>query len=701
MSNPAFASAHRLFCRTYSLLARLCSRLFPIVMLAQDAGFFAQCGNAPDMVIVNANIITMDPAQPTANTLLVRDGLVQAVGEESDLVYMIPEGCPVQWIDAEGLTLLPGFNDAHAHWLSWPEHICDASGQPVTTYPPLHEIMDTLARHGWTSMSELNFGRPDLIPEHLQNAIALEAAGDLHVRINGYWGTYDDPSMIQVLQSYGYEPGHAFSDRIRAPGVKCYVDDPFGTMDLLDQTTCTALVQAAHQAGYQVAAHCVNVSAVGKILNAYEAALGSGDNLAIRHRIEHVVKVTDSQFQRMANKGILASFQLMGPPDWPEQTTFQTYLSQDNTDYLLRWKDFVGSVIPVAGSTDAPFNNSVCDYSPFRAIYQAVTRQGYINRNHAQWELDQRITIADGLYLLTVGGAWATHEEDVKGSLSTGKNADFTIVTADPLAVGQPEDLLDISALLTVVGGQIEYCNASMSSFCTPAIAFRVDTMIVTVSGYLNGQEPANAFDLDDESNWGAGSHPPQYIQVDLLKDTPLDRIELVVDQFPAGFTRHQVFGATSGHSHEQILLHAFAGETASLQTLSYPFTAPNKTLRYVRVLTTESPSWVSWREIRIISATTSVNGQPRHPARIRLYPNPADASVHVDLSLLQPVGQLHLYVVSMDGRQSAAKYIGHLAAGEHDIAIEPQLLASMGAGEIILVIKGDGFSAVSRFIKP
>src|SRR5690606_20944116 len=149
----------------------------------------AQCGNAPDLVIVNANILTMDPAHPSADALFVRDGLVQAVGVETELVYLIPEGCPVQWIDAEGLTLLPGFNDAHSHWLSWSEHICDASGQPVTTYPPLHEIMDTLARHGWTSMSELNFGRPDLIPEHLQNAMALEAAGELHVRINGYWGT--------------------------------------------------------------------------------------------------------------------------------------------------------------------------------------------------------------------------------------------------------------------------------------------------------------------------------------------------------------------------------------------------------------------------------------------------------------------------------------------------------------------------------
>jgi hypothetical protein len=148
-------------------------------------------------------------------------------------------------------------------------------------------------------------------------------------------------------------------------------------------------------------------------------------------------------------------------------------------------------------------------------MYQAVTRMGYLDRMHASWELDQRIAIEDALKLLTIDGAWATKEELVKGSLQVGKYADLTLVSADPLAVNDPEELLDIHSLLTMVGGEIEYCSDETPLLCQPAIAFVVDTMIVTVSNYVQDQKPGKAFDNSTETNWGAGDGPPQYIQVD------------------------------------------------------------------------------------------------------------------------------------------------------------------------------------------
>lgn len=662
----------------------------------------AQCGSTPDLVIANAHIITMHPAQPEANTLAIRDGLIQRIGDFEDILSLIPEGCPVSWIDAGGYTVLPGFNDAHSHWLSWPEHLCDAPGQEQTTYPDLATIMDTLTLHGWTSISELNFGRPDLIPEHLQHAMELEANGDLHVRINGYWGTYDDVAMINVLQNFGYEPGHVFSDRIRAPGVKFYVDDPFGTTDIMDQATCTQLVAAAHQAGYQVAAHCVNQSAVGKILNAYESALGTSNNTTIRHRVEHAVKVSDSHFQRMENKGILASFQLMGPPDWPEQNTFQTYISNSNTGYILRWKDFVESDIPIVGSTDAPFNNTVCDYSPFRAIYQAVTRKGYIDRTHASWELNQRINIDDALKLLTIDGAWATKEETVKGSLEVGKYADLTLVSADPLSVGVPEELLDIHSWLTMVGGEIEYCSGNSPFPCQPAIAFVVDTMLVTVSQFTQGLEPGKALDGNIETNWLAGDYPPQYIQLDLLKNTELDRIELVVDQFPDGFTRHQILGAQDGHSLELESLHEFAGNTSSLQTLVYNFQEANDVFRFVRMATLESPSWVSWREIRLYSkGSTATKDVNKDNLSVKVYPNPVADALTVELHLDQPAKDVNLTFISLDGKSTLRKSLGDLVAGNQEIQIEPGYFSKFGRGNVLMIVSADGLRIFSKIILP
>lgn len=676
--------------------------LLVCVILFYHRVSFGQCSQAPDLVIANANIITMNPIQPEAHAMAIRDGEVMAIGETEEIIALMPPGCAVSWIDAGGLTLLPGFNDAHCHWLSWPEHLCDAPGQQQTTYPPLTEIMDTLSRHGWTSVSELNFGRPDLIPDHLQHAMELEAAGDLNVRINGYWGTYDNTDLIDVLQDFGYEPGHSFSDRIRAPGVKIYVDDPFGTMDIMDQTTCTSLVEYAHDAGYQVAAHAVNQSAVEKILNAYESALGGLNNYTMRHRIEHAVKVSDAQFSRMEDKGIVASFQLMGPPDWPEQNTFQTYISQNNTPFILRWKDFILSTIPVAGSTDAPFNNTVCDYSPFRAIYQAVTRQGYLDRTHAPWELNQRISIGNALELLTLDGAWITKEEDVKGNLMPGKYADLTIVSADPFSVVVPEELLEIKSLLTMVGGQIEYCNPEFPGFCQPSYAFVLDTMLVVVSNYAEDGKPEQAFDQNTETIWNAGDFPPQEIRVDFLKNTPFKKIEMVISQFPSGFTRHLLLGVKDEASGQPLVLQEFSGNTSDMQTLSYTFPFSQNNFRILSLRTLESPSWVAWREIRIykegstaVGDTLTATGYDLH-----VFPNPASSNFDVEVTLPENTPWLTLEFFSVTGKGSYTISSGYLPAGKHTFHLGPEMINGFIEGSILLYLKTEKFTAVQKIAR-
>ena len=364
---------------------------------------------------------------------------IQAVGSNEEIVQLLSSGCAAQVVDLRGLAVLPGFNDSHAHWFSWRQHICSVG--PDTSYPSLEDIMTMLSAKGWTSMSELNFGRPDFVREHLENALDLDRRGVLSVRVNGYWGTLDDPSLIEVLEDSMIAPRFAYSDRVRVPGVKMYVDDPFGTTDIMSQQQVTDLVALAHSRGWQVAAHAVNESAVEKILRAYEQALGSESNDLYRHRIEHAVKVSDNQLQRMNQKGIVVSFQLMGPPDWPAQTTFQTFISNTFPEWCLRWKDFDEATVDglhITGSTDAPFNDAPCDYSPFRIIHQAVTRQGYLNRIHADWELAQRLAVNSALRLLTIDGAYATFEEDHKGSLTPGKLADLVVVSRNPLEISVP-----------------------------------------------------------------------------------------------------------------------------------------------------------------------------------------------------------------------------------------------------------------------
>lgn len=71
---------------------------------------------APDLLILNAVVGTMDPAQPAASAVAISGNRISAVGASADLRPLA--GPKTRVIDAGGKLVLPGFNDAHVHWLS-------------------------------------------------------------------------------------------------------------------------------------------------------------------------------------------------------------------------------------------------------------------------------------------------------------------------------------------------------------------------------------------------------------------------------------------------------------------------------------------------------------------------------------------------------------------------------------------------------
>ena len=77
---------------------------------------FAGCGEPPpsaDIIFLNANVVTLNPLRPTAETVAVRDGAIVCVGSALDCQAY--HGSTTEAIDATGKTLVPGFADSHAH----------------------------------------------------------------------------------------------------------------------------------------------------------------------------------------------------------------------------------------------------------------------------------------------------------------------------------------------------------------------------------------------------------------------------------------------------------------------------------------------------------------------------------------------------------------------------------------------------------
>jgi len=131
-------------------------------------------------------------------------------------------------------------------------------------------------------------------------------------------------------------------------------------------------------------------------------------------------------------------------------------------DFLPLKSMFDAGVI-VAGGSDHMIRldsrTAINPYNPFFGMWMAITRR---TRDGATLGADQAITREQALRMWTLNGAWMTFEEKTKGSIEPGKLADMVVVSKDFLHC-PVDEIKDIEALLTVVGGQVVYRASAFS----------------------------------------------------------------------------------------------------------------------------------------------------------------------------------------------------------------------------------------------
>jgi predicted amidohydrolase YtcJ len=104
--------------------------------------------------------------------------------------------------------------------------------------------------------------------------------------------------------------------------------------------------------------------------------------------------------------------------------------------------------IPVAGNSDSPVSAA----DPLLRIESMVTRR--CDADGKVYGAKQRTTAAQALAVWTRGGAFAAFEENVRGSLEPGKQADFVILSADPTRVAAGA-IRAIKVEATIVEGRV------------------------------------------------------------------------------------------------------------------------------------------------------------------------------------------------------------------------------------------------------
>ena len=121
----------------------------------------------------------------------------------------------------------------------------------------------------------------------------------------------------------------------------------------------------------------------------------------------------------------------------------------------------------------------------------------------------------------------------------------------------------------------------------------------VMASRSLPEAPPENAVDEDPGTQWEAGGHPVQSIEIDLQGTFRLTEIRLLVAQYPAGNTTHRVqVRRSAGDAYQTV--HEFSGLTDNDDWLIFQPEVPVESIAQLRIQTIAGPSWVAWKEIQV-----------------------------------------------------------------------------------------------------
>ena len=209
-------------------------------------------------------------------------------------------------------------------------------------------------------------------------------------------------------------------------------------------------VSMADKAGLQVIIHAIGDSAINFLLNIYEQVGDENGARDRRFRIEHAQHISPDDIERFASLSVIPSMQPYHAIDdgrWAEKL-----IGPERLKTTYAFKSLFDSGARVAFGSDW----FVAPPIPLDGIYAATTRRTLDNKNPDGWVPEQKITIEQALVAYTINAAYASFEEDIKGSLEPGKLADFVVLDKDLTKI-DPVKIREIKVLQTWVGGKKVY----------------------------------------------------------------------------------------------------------------------------------------------------------------------------------------------------------------------------------------------------
>jgi len=220
------------------------------------------------------------------------------------------------------------------------------------------------------------------------------------------------------------------------------------TSDDLDRT-----VVLYDREGFQVFLHAIGDKAIRMALDAYERAAQANGTSGRRHRVEHIEAPTRADIARFKPLGVIASTQALFAN--PDQNTYEVYaptLGPDRESRAMAFRSLDEAGAVQAFGSDSP----VFSMEVLRGIYCAATRMTPEGTPPGGWQPQERISAEAALRHFTRDAAYASFEEQRKGTLAPGMLADLVVLSDDVVAI-PPAQILKTRVLLTVMGGRDTY----------------------------------------------------------------------------------------------------------------------------------------------------------------------------------------------------------------------------------------------------
>jgi predicted amidohydrolase YtcJ len=515
-----------------------------------------------DMVVVNANIYTVDGAFSKAQAFAIHKGKFVAVGTSEEIRKIYTSD---QIVDADGRTITPGLIDAHCHFyrLGLNQQVVDLVGtksfkeviERVLRFQKEH-TKNFIIGNGWDQndweikefptkdkLDELFPNTPIALERvdghaYLVNQTALDLAGikwDTKVEggeiVKNEFGNtgvlIDNPmrmidaiipepslneqiqalkdaericmnyglttvndaglnratiELIDSLQQRGELSMRVYAmisntpenlkhylyqrpiktERLHVRSVKVYGDGALGSRGatlkqpysdkwghhgamVTPVNEISDLAQRIAISEFQMNTHAIGDSANAVVLKAYKKALnGKKDR---RWKVEHAQVIDSLDFDYFEN-GVIPSVQ-------PTHATSDMYWAEDRIGAermkgAYAYKELLKRAGKIVLGTDFP----VEQVSPFLTFYAAVTRKDLKGYPEGGFQSQDVLSREEALKGMTIWAAYSNFEENEKGSIETGKYADFTIFDKDLMSVPLDE-IPTIMAEQTYIAGEV------------------------------------------------------------------------------------------------------------------------------------------------------------------------------------------------------------------------------------------------------